>query len=145
MTRRFAVLLFLLLGLLASCGKQQWPEPLKAEDRFSIRTVKADRSGGCLAVEVALSGNADNLTALSVQFMEIGEGDGMGCPGCPFRPSRAVTFTPGQDGLVRQGDVFRFSACGLDPQGVYLWRVSAANRFASLGLVESGLFSSWPK
>jgi hypothetical protein len=147
MTRRHAVLLFCLfaLSLLSACGKKEWPEPVLSEDRFTFKAIRAERKGGCLVVEVRVLGAVDNLSSLSVQLLEVGDGQDVGCPGCPFKPTRADTYVPGQTGLTRIGSALRVSVCDLNPDGIYLWRVMAQNQFPELGPVFSELFSSWPK
>lgn len=146
MTRRLAVLIALLCAcLLLSCGKKEWPEPVRSEDSFTFKTVRAERKAGCLVVEVRVLGAVDNLAALTLQLMEVGEGEGKGCPGCPFQPTRAEEFTPGHPNLTRIGSAFRITACDLNPEGVYVWRVAGRNQFTNLGEVNSELFSSWPR
>jgi hypothetical protein len=145
MIRRLAVpiALFCACLLLLSCGKKEWPEPVQSEDSFTFKTVRAERKAGCLVVEVRVLGAVDNLAALTLQLMEVGEGKG--CPGCPFTPTRAEEYIPGTPNLTRIGSAFRITACDLDPDGIYVWRVVGRNQFTNLGDVNSELFSSWPR
>lgn len=144
MTRRFAVLIALLCAcLLLSCGNKKWPEPVRSEDGFTFKTIRAECKAGCLVVEVRVLGAVHNLAALTLQLMKVDEGKG--CPSCPFQPTRVEEFTLGHTNLTNIGSAFLLTACSLDPDGIYVWRVVGRNKFTNLGKVNSELFSSWPR
>ena len=100
-----AVLLSLAaLAALTACGKKAWPEPIKAEDRFEFTAPKTVLAGGCLGVEVGVTGAVANLSEL---ILEIGPDD---CPDCPLRPSRLLRYDDPTQFMPEPGTV-RVRAC----------------------------------
>ncbi|MBN2141360.1 MAG: hypothetical protein PHV85_09790 [Desulfovibrionaceae bacterium] len=141
-----------LLALLSAClvlggcqlGKKTWPRPQKSEDRFSFGTIRAGRDQGCLLIEIEIQGAAQNIALVSVLFESVGRDPGDGCPTCPFIPRQATSYSPGRAGFVLSGNTLRITHCGLTPGKTYRWKVTAANVYPVLGVVETGVFELAP-
>lgn len=143
--KRAAVLAMLISSLtLTGCGVKVWPSPIKSQDTFKFAAVNGTRNGGCLTVNINVSGKYQNVESLSLQFQAEGDGPGEGCPTCPFFPANRVSFTPGSDNVNSDENILTISECGLDPMKSYRWRVIGQNVYDTLGIIISDVFTAAP-
>ncbi|WP_285904902.1 hypothetical protein [Pseudodesulfovibrio pelocollis] len=140
--RCLVALLVLALPALTGCvlGIKEWPQPVKAEDAFSLEVVAAKRTDTCLLLTLSVGGSAERLYRASIQYEAVGDSDGQGCEGCPFVPRKAEHFTREQSAFDLHGSTLKLSLCGLDPQTRYRFRVAGKNDLPALPIVYTEVF-----
>ncbi|MFP4070924.1 MAG: hypothetical protein ACLFTB_02645 [Desulfovibrionales bacterium] len=127
--RSVATLLFLSCLLLPACGKKIWPEPQLAEDKFRFESVQAFSLEGCLTTSAFVSGRFENLDTV---FLELEYAGDDVCPGCPFTPSRVLTFNPYESRVHMEGPQLRITLCSAAAQDVLRIRLRGTNIYGTL-------------
>ncbi|MFH1915217.1 MAG: hypothetical protein ABIK45_13200 [Pseudomonadota bacterium] len=140
--RCLVVLLVLALPALTGCvlGVKDWPQPVKAEDAFTLEVMAAMKTDTCLLLTLSVGGAVERLYRASIQYEAVGDGDGQGCEGCPFVPRNAEHFTREQGAFDLHGSTLKLSLCGLDPQTRYRFRVAGKNDLPALPIVSTEVF-----
>ncbi|MUM78256.1 hypothetical protein GKC30_11470 [Pseudodesulfovibrio sp. F-1] len=139
---RLAALFFLALPVLTGCvlGIKEWPQPVKAEDVFTLEVMAAKRTDTCLLLTLSVGGSVERLYRASIQYEAVGDSDGQGCEGCPFVPRKAEHFTRDQNAFELHGATLKLSLCGLNPQTRYRFRVAGKNDLSVLPMVYTEVF-----
>lgn len=138
MARWIAPLLLLVVAASVSgCGFKAWPEPQKPEDKFYWMQAEAERSMDCMVVKAQLSGAYQNLDHVRLYLQRLGDGEGEGCPGCPFRADQVLVFRGEDQELTLHGPFVTVGICGLEIGRAYKWRLEGRNVYNSMAPVRT--------
>jgi hypothetical protein len=133
------ILTSMLVALLSSCGKRDWPSPQLSEDRFRIRSMNVMRAQNCVIVDFELAGAWQNLDSVRLLLEAIGTEPGDGCASCPFVPRIVRLYGSGAPEIRTDMNRVVITACDLDPKKTYRVQVVASNVYPNLELVKSDL------
>ncbi len=147
MKRKYSKMFFVFILLFCiSCGKKEWPKPIKKEDMFSFSKIYAKYKGNCLEIKGEILGNVRNLKQIVLE-METSKDV---CKKCPFSPDVKITYIPTQNPKKQKGSLinqrfFKFLSpnsfvlthCRDTGHNVSRLRLVGVNRFSELRYVYS--------
>ncbi len=119
-----ALLLAVIAGFGASCGKKGDPEPQDLSKAFTWKEDSASSVNYCFVFSGALDGAYGNLDHLRLELAAVSGPED--CPGCPFVPGEIQVLTPAEAGFDSINGTVSFTYCPKQSPA-YRWRVSAIN------------------
>ncbi len=125
------------------CGKKEWPSPNVQEEKFALEYMNSTRVEDCLRLNVRVSGEQDNLSAVSLLVQDLGEG--ADCPTCPFRVSRTFRLSRNSPSLSIEGNLLHLQVCGLESDRDYRFKLVGENIYPEIGSTQTRTFSPQEK
>lgn len=138
----FAMLALTLAAFSLGCGKKSWPEPQATGERFDFKNVQGVIKKGCLSVRAGIGGKGENLAKIVLELAETGTA--ADCPTCPFTPTQRIEFPLTADGLKYTDKRLLVEHCGLNPDGMYRWRLVGYNAYPGIRPIVSAVIMSSP-
>lgn len=139
----FVFLVIFSAACILGCGKKEWPSPNVQEEEFTLKYVNSTRAQNCLRLTARVSGEQDNLSAVTLLVQDLGEG--ADCPTCPFRVSRTFRLSRGDPSLSLEGNTLHLQVCGLESGGDYRFKLVGENIYPEIGKTRTRTFSPQEK
>ena len=118
------LLLAVIAGLGAACGKKGDPEPQDPSKSFTWKEAQASSVNNCFVFSGSLDGAYSNLDHLRLELAAVSGPED--CPGCPFVPGEIQVLSPTEAGFDSINGTVSFTYCPRQSPA-YRWRVSAIN------------------
>lgn len=120
------LIIILVAGSLAGCGKAGPPRPPKNTRAFVWQNISADPSLLCLDVHATMSGMYSNLSAVVLELSAVSGPED--CPGCPFLTTEEHTVADLNSVFNPNTGTLHFSYCPVRTAPAYRYRLIGKNK-----------------